>query len=462
MKKIILRFDNNEYINELKLLNLDNTVIEYDLDSNKVIKLKSKKKLHKEVDKHDCKINYVGMPEFESKKIEAYHKVIINTSKSISELSNIFKQNITEKTQSIWFPKLIMGKNSKYRVVSGKSDNRYPIYVVSKGRSEMCKTSVYLSQMEVKHYVVVEPNEVYKYNSNLDINFASVISLDMSYKDNYDTFSEIGSKNSTGPGAVRNFCWQHSVDNGFKYHWVMDDNTNEGFHWLYENNKIKCRTGAFFCAIEDFVDRYNNIAIAGLNYSKFCKEIDKVPPYVLNTRIYSYLLINNEIPYKWRGRYNEDTDLSLRALKGGWCTVQFNSFLAGKITTQKMKGGNTDEFYSKEGTLNKSQMLKDMHPDLTEVTWKFNRWHHQVNYSGFKQKLNPITDLDSLPKVNNYGMTIIKTDEENTNNYKSYLECKYSDKLNNYIKPKLNNYALKQKEVKNVIQTDIFNFLEYE
>ena len=387
------------------------------------------------------------MPEFESKKIEAYHKVILHTHKTKEELSSILQQDITDKTQSVWFPKLIMGKNSKYRVIGGGSYNRYPIYVVSKGRSDICKTSVYLSQMEVKHNVVVEPLEVKDYENNLDLNYANVIPLDLKYKEDYDTFSDIGIENSTGPGAARNFCWQHSINNGFKWHWVMDDNTNEGFHWLYQNNKIKCRTGAFFCAIEDFVDRYDNIAIAGLNYSKFCKEIDRVPPYVMNTRIYSYLLIRNDIPYKWRGRYNEDTDLSLRVLKDGWCTVQFNSLLAGKITTQKMKGGNTDEFYAKEGTINKSQMLKDMHPDVTDVVWKFNRWHHQVDYSGFKQRLNSIVDLSLLPKVNNYGMKIIKTNETKTTNYKSYLESKYSDLIEQYKKPILNECIEMKKEL---------------
>jgi len=342
-----------------------------------------------------------------------------------------------------------MGKNSKYRVVGGNSNNRYPIYVISKGRADICKTSVYLSQMEVNHSVVVEPLEVKDYEANLDLKYANIISLDLKYKEDYDTFSDIGSGNGVGPGAARNFCWQHSIDNGFKWHWVMDDNTNEGFHWLYQNNKIKCRTGAFFCAIEDFVDGYDNIAIAGLNYSKFCKEIDRVPPYVLNTRIYSYLLIRNDIPYKWRGRYNEDTDLSLRALKDGWCTIQFNSLLAGKITTQKMKGGNTDEFYSKEGTMNKSQMLKDMHPDVTEVVWKFNRWHHQVDYSGFKQKLIPRYCVSNIDKVDNYEMKIIKTNESTTNDYKSYLESKYSYIIKDYNKPILNEY-MEMREAKSL------------
>ena len=449
MKKIICRFDNKESVLELGLKNFNEGVCEYNLDTESVIKIKKTSKKNPIKDKHDCNIHYVGMPEFQSKKIEAYHKAVLYTNKTKEELSHILKQNITDKTQSVWFPKLIMGKNSKYRVVGGNSNNRYPIYVISKGRADICKTSVYLSQMEVNHIVVVEPIEVKDYEANLDLKYANIIPLDLKYKEDYDTFSDIGSGNGVGPGAARNFCWQHSIDNGFKWHWVMDDNTNEGFHWLYQNNKIKCRTGAFFCAIEDFVDGYDNIAIAGLNYSKFCKETDRVPPYVLNTRIYSYLLIRNDIPYKWRGRYNEDTDLSLRALKDGWCTIQFNSLLAGKITTQKMKGGNTDEFYSKEGTMNKSQMLKDMHPDVTEVVWKFNRWHHQVDYSNFKQKLIPRYCVSNIDKVDNYEMKIIKTNESNTNDYKSYLESKYRDIIKDYNKPILNEY-MEMREAKSL------------
>lgn len=441
MKKIICRFDSLQSIDDLKIEGINLDVLEFDLDSMKVLKIKKPKKTSaKSKDKNGCIKNYVGMPEFDSKKIDAFHKIIFHTNKGIEELTETFEQNVTEKTQSVWFPKLVFGKNGKYRVVGGDSKTKYPIYVVSKGRSTMCKTSVYLSQMEVFHTVVVEPNEVLDYEKQLNKNFAKVIELDMSYKENYDTFSNIGDGNGTGPGAARNFCWDHSIKGGHKMHWVMDDNTNEGFHWLYQNNKVKCRTGAFFCAIEDFVDRYDNIAIAGLNYSKFCMETAKSNPFVMNTRIYSYLLIKNDIDYRWRGRYNEDTDLSLRVLKDGLCTVQFNSFLAGKITTQQMKGGNTDEFYDKEGTLNKSKMLEDMHPDVAKVVWRFNRHHHMVDYTGFKQKLNPIVDLSKIEKVNNYGMKIIKTLEEKTDDKKSDLEWVYEELLEDHKQPQFYEY----------------------
>jgi len=73
-----------------------------------------------------------------------------------------------------------------------------------------------------------------------------------------------------------------------------------------------------------------------------------------------------------------------------------------------MKGGNTEEFYDDEGTLPKSEMLEKLHPDVAKVVFKFNRWHHQVDYSQFKKnKLIKVVDTSMMPKINNYGMELI-------------------------------------------------------
>jgi hypothetical protein len=173
--------------------------------------------------------------------------------------------------------------------------------------------------------------------------------------------------------------------------------------------KINCTDGTPFYVVEDFVLRYKNIGQAGFNYANFCHSNEVSPPIILNTRIYSSLLIRNNLPFRWRGRYNEDTDLSLRILKSGLCTVQFNAFLQGKKGTQKQSGGNTKEFYEKEGTKKKSQMLADMHPDVAKVVWKFNRWHHHVNYKKFKNnKLLRKSNVFLKDEINNYGLIKIK------------------------------------------------------
>lgn len=49
-----------------------------------------------------------------------------------------------------------------------------------------------------------------------------------------------------------------------------------------------------------------------------------------------------------------------------------------------MKGGNTAEFYDKEGTAAKSAMLVDAHPDVSEAVIRFNREHHDVAYEVFR------------------------------------------------------------------------------
>lgn len=421
--KIICRFANEEnlsYFAQINNIDIDVNTKSYNVNTQEKIQ---KRKGNKRPIKEEWRLEWKDMPEYISEKQEPYAKIEFIFNENDLKLANeFFHQNITEKTKSVWYPKLQQGDYIHYRVVGGSSDLKYPVYVVSKGRYDKCTTSKFLSLMQVKHYVVVEPNEIELYKE-IENDYCSILELDMSYKNNYDTFDDLGDTKSKGPGGARNFAWEHSIKNGFKWHWVMDDNANEGFFYMNKNMKLKARTGAIFKACEDFVERYDNIGIAGLNYSKFCKMQDKTPAYVLNTRIYSFLLIRNDLPFRWRGRYNEDTDLSLRVLKSGLCTVQFNAFLAGKATTQKISGGNTEEFYSKEGTYPKSKMLEDMHPDVAKVVWKFSRWHHQVDYTGFTQSLHIICEVKD--KINDYGMYTI-WNENYINEDKTYLEQHYN------------------------------------
>ena len=265
---------------------------------------------------------------------------------------------------------------------------RFPLYIPTKGRADSRLTSKALTAMGVPHFLVVEPQEVDAYHRAARGSLATVLALDMSYKARYELCDNLGLSKSTGPGPARNFIWDHSIANGYAWHWVMDDNITS-FKRQHQSAKIKVSDGTIFRAMEDFVIRYANIAMAGPNYEMFAYGADssKMPPYTTNTRIYSCNLIRNDLPFRWRGRYNEDTILSLDQLKAGWCTVQFNAFLQKKLPTQTIGGGNTAEFYAKEGTAPKSEMLKAVHPDVTRLVWKFNRHHHHVDYKRFKQPL---------------------------------------------------------------------------
>lgn len=268
---------------------------------------------------------------------------------------------------------------------------KYPIYIISKGRWVSRLTSKALERMRVPYRIVVEPQEYEKYSECISPDKIIIL-----------PFSNLGQ----GSIPARNYVWEHSISEGHKKHWVLDDNI-EAFNRLNKNMKPEVDTGAIFKAAEDFVDRYENVAISGFNYYSFCKSTEKVPPYYLNTRVYSCILINNDIPYRWRGRYNEDTDLSIRVMKDGWCTVLFNAFLAGKVTTMRMSGGNTDLLYADDGRKKMAESLMIQHPDVVKVVWKFNRWQHQVDYRSFKKnKLVKKKGVVVENKINNYGMVL--------------------------------------------------------
>ena len=298
----------------------------------------------------------------------------------------------------------------------GRTQPRFPLYIPSKGRADTRYTVKSLEEMGVPYRIVVEEQERAAYEAVVDP--AKVLVLDPQFQRDYETCDDAGDTKSKGPGPARNFIWEHSISEGHDWHWIMDDNIR-GFYRLYRNQIIPVLDGTPFRCMEDFVLRYRNVAMAGPNYYMFVSRKTKVPPFVMNTRIYSCNLIRNDQPFRWRGRYNEDTILSLDQLKAGWCTVQFNAFLQQKLPTQTVKGGNTDELYHREGELKpgakyafggtaaKSQMLADLHPDVAKVVWRFGRIHHHVDYRPFKaNKLVRQKGLGRLPKVDNYGLTL--------------------------------------------------------
>jgi hypothetical protein len=275
---------------------------------------------------------------------------------------------------------------------------KYPVYIISKGRWERRQTAKAMEIMGVPYKIVVEPQEYENYAAVIDKDKILVL-----------PFSNLGQ----GSIPARNWVWEHAISTGAERHWILDDNM-DSFYRVNRNMKLIVKTGAIFKCAEDFVDRYENIAIAGFQYNSFVFKDALVPPFRLNTRIYSCILLKNDLPYRWRGKYNEDTDLSLRALKDGWVTMLFNAFVVNKETTMRAKGGNTDELYKQTNNRREfAESLKEQHPDVVDVTWKFGRWHHQVNYKPFKKnKLIKKQGIEIPEGVNNYGMVIKEFDEK--------------------------------------------------
>jgi len=274
---------------------------------------------------------------------------------------------------------------------------KYPIYIISKGRwqSNARLTSNALEKIQVPYKIVVEPQEFQQYAEGIDPKKILVL-----------PFSNLG----LGGIPARNWVWEHSILEGHKRHWILDDNLPY-FQRHYKGERIDCKTGHPFFCIEEFVDRYENIVMAGMQYVGFADKM--YTPVIFNTRIYSCILLDNSLDIRWCGRYIEDTDLSLRVLKRGFCTALFYAFICKKIKTMTMKGGNTESLYKLQEADGRYLMAKSLwlqHPDIVKIGKRWGRWQHLVNYKPFKKnvlKLKP--EFQNLKEeVNNFGMVLTK------------------------------------------------------
>lgn len=277
---------------------------------------------------------------------------------------------------------------------------RYPIFIPSKGRSDSRLTVRALDAINVPYTVVVQPREFAAYSAVIDPRKILLLPDDLD-----------------GLVPTRNWIWDYARDRGLKRFWTIDDNVR-GFYRFNRNLKVPVSSGTIFAVAEDFTERYENVPISGFNYFMFApRKSGGIAPYTLNTRVYSIMLIETLAaspmtgePYRNRGVYNDDTDLCLRVLKDGLCTILFNAFLIEKAVTMTVAGGNTP-IYQGDGRWKMAEELRAAHPDVTTITRKWGRWQHHVDYSRFKRNRLKRRPGIVVPRgVNNYGMRLVKYD----------------------------------------------------
>lgn len=278
---------------------------------------------------------------------------------------------------------------------------RYPVYIPSKGRADCCLTAQCFEKGSVPFHLVVEPQEVDAYTSKFGKERIIVL-----------PFSNLG----LGSILARNFIWEHAKSSGAEKHWILDDNIRS-FKRRYQAKRIQCDPGIALRVCEDFTDRYENIGIAGLNYHMNVPDDRKILPLQINCHVYSCLLILNSLSFRWRGRYNEDTDLCLQVLStGAWCTVLLNTFVVEKMRTMTMKGGNSASLYQGDGRLKMARSLQRVWPGVVETKRRFHRPQHVVKDS-WKRFDTPLrlkqgVDLSQLPEVNEYGMQLAQVSKQ--------------------------------------------------
>lgn len=254
------------------------------------------------------------------------------------------------------------------------SKNKYPVYIVSKGRYDKTLTANIFKKNKIHFLIAVEPQEYDFYCKNLGSEF--VLKL---------PFSNLG----LGSFPARNFCWQHAKEKGYKYHWIFDDNLLMFKKWV-NSKRIRYDYPVHALIYTEEYTEKNNIDIGGLERPEFCCKVP-LKPFKLNCHVYSAMLIKNDLPYRWRLKYNEDIDLCLQVLHNGGSTASCVYYMAKKTDTgQKMKGGNQTELYQgndPKKNLLKAKTIEAVWPQYAKTVIRFGRHHHLIDWKVFKKKL---------------------------------------------------------------------------
>lgn len=377
--------------------------------------------------------HWVGMPEFIQEDAKPFHSIDVHlrSESDLRSFESRFGRLYHDKW--MWFPEKGYANWRQYRWVTAEPVlPRYPVYVPTKGRSETPYTIRTFDALGVPFHAVVEPQEAHAYERVVR-DPSSILVLPHRDK---------------GLVVTRNWIWDHASQRGAQRFWTFDDNI-QGLYRLNRNAKIQPTSGVFLRAIEDFVERYENVPIAGMQYELFATRRDRHPAFALNTRVYSNMLIETEYreagrPLRNEGFYNDDTDLCLRVLRRGDCTLLFYAFLINKIATMTVEGGMTGHYTEQEsvgpewrslservralyqdpvdaenpqdgrlldGRWRMAAELAAKHPDVTRITHKWGRWQHQVDYSAFERNSLRLRPGAEYPRgLYEYGMTLKRGD----------------------------------------------------
>lgn len=282
---------------------------------------------------------------------------------------------------------------------------RFPVFIPTKGRWKTPMTVKMMEKLKVPHRVVVQPQERRHYEKVVG---------------EHGTILELPA-GLDGLVPTRNWIWDLAAKEGVERFHTWDDNIRAMYR-RHRNTDWMMTDGAALVTLENWADRWENLAICGMQYFMFAPRRAVLPALAFNTRVYSNMLILTDArdrdgrPYRNRGVYNDDTDLCLQVLRDGWCTALFYAFLAWKATTMKVKGGMTSLYVGREeggevkdGRMEMALELQRRWPKLVKVTRKWGRWQHHVDYSPFKgNRLRPKPGVVVPSGTNEFGMKLTR------------------------------------------------------
>ena len=154
--------------------------------------------------------------------------------------------------RSFWYPnrpeEISTIRGAYYKgELTDETKNKYPIYIISKGRATIKGTAKYLEEMQMDYNLVIEPKEFDEYKLHHPEHKLLICP---------ENFSERGQ----GSIPVRNFVWEHSIQCGASRHWILDDNIIN-YKRLNSGKKTVIKSPLIFRVVENYVDRFSNINV---------------------------------------------------------------------------------------------------------------------------------------------------------------------------------------------------------
>lgn len=318
-----------------------------------------------------------------------------------------------------------------------------PVYIPSRGRYKTISTHRHFDRVGNHNwYYFVEPFEQIKYIKALKEEGAKlakagkvdqgerladeaafhVVPFDPDiYKEAYDAetnphgfqyLDDMGWKPglTTGPGPARNGINEYARSLGQSHYYMMDDDIL-GF----SIDSFYCQKGTFvkatktkpehqrlnpvmvFELFERFLDKFQNVGHAEFEKAGMAMNHRQNKHFSLNSKTYSCIRIQTELPVPWRSRWNDDVEYSLSAERKGYVNVSSKIISYATPDSQSQAGGMTESF-AQVGTKDKVAYLVKAYPDVAQLTLNYGRIHHLVAYSRFKQPLilKPGATLDDL------------------------------------------------------------------
>jgi hypothetical protein len=169
---------------------------------------------------------------------------------------------------------------------------------------------------------------------------------------------------------AKNWIKEHATRAGHKRHWQLDDDIKGFLAWT-DAGRQRCAPSYALATCGEFVDRYSNVAIAGLKSNIFGSTISH--PFTINCQAFTCVLVLNDVPYRWRGvpgKDSSDTDFSLQVLTGGWCTILFHAF---QFRWSTLAPGGNEDIYGGDGRLACVKQLQRQWPGLVKLARKSGR-----------------------------------------------------------------------------------------